>query len=266
MNEERVTLRVADGVARMRLTRPSAGNAIDRDMVEAMDEAVRAIETAAADGSARVVLLGAEGAAFCVGGDLRHFRDRVDGLPTELDVMIGLYHRSTLPRLAALSIPVITAAQGGVGGGGLGLLWLADICLAADDLKLATGFTRLGMTGDGGSSWHLPRLVGLRKAQELALRSVPVGADDALAWGLVTEMVPREDLERVADERAAELAAGPTWAYGGIKRLLEQTWQRDYPAQLLQEYRLMTEGAGRADVREGISAFAERRTPRFDGR
>jgi enoyl-CoA hydratase/carnithine racemase len=266
VRDDRVTLRVEDGVAHLRLSRPDAGNAIDRAMVEAMDEATGLLEEAAAERAARVVLLSAEGPAFCVGGDLRHFQERLDGLRGELDDMIGLYHRSTLPRLAALPVPVVTAAHGGVGGGGLGLLWLADNLIAADDLKLATGFTRLGMTGDGGSSWFLPRLVGLRKAQALLLRSTSVTASEALDLGLVTEVVSRGDLEKVAEAQAAELASGPTWAFAGIKRLLADSWRRSYPDQLTDEYRLMLGGAGRADVREGITAFAERRAPRFDGR
>ncbi|MCF7548587.1 enoyl-CoA hydratase/isomerase family protein [Pseudonocardia sp. WMMC193] len=266
MRADRVALRVDEGVAHLRLSRPDAGNAIDRAMVEALDEAVGLVEKAVTEHTARAVLLAAEGSAFCVGGDLRYFRERLDDLPGELDAMIGVYHGSTLPRLAALDVPVVVAAQGGVGGGGLGLLWIADILIAADDLKLATGFTRLGMTGDGGSSWYLPRLVGLRRAQALALRSTAVSAREALDLGLVTDVVRRGDLAEVAAAQAAELATGPTWAYAGIKRLLADSGRRTYPEQLTDEYRVMLAGAGRADVREGITAFAERRAPRFDGR
>ncbi|MFC5995018.1 enoyl-CoA hydratase/isomerase family protein [Pseudonocardia hispaniensis] len=261
-----MTVRLDNGIARMRLTRPCAGNAIDRDMVEALHEAVGGLEAAVEARDARVVLLTGEGPAFCVGGDLTYLGERVDELPAELEHMIGRFHRSVLPRLAALPVPVVVAAQGGVGGGGLGLLWLADIVLAADDLKLATGFVKLGMTGDGGSSWYLPRLVGLRKALELSLRSTPVTACEACELGLVTRVVPVADLAKAADEQAAEFAAGPTWAYGGIKRLYAQTWSRSYPEQLVAEYDAMVAGASRGDVREGILAFAQRRAPEFDGR
>ncbi len=263
MNPNRVAYQVADGVAEIRLNRPDDGNAIDPAMVEAIDEAVRAAE---GDDDVRCVLLTGAGPAFCVGGDLRFFHGRLDSLRDELDSMIGIWHRSTLRRLTELRVPVVTAARGGIGGGGLGLLWGADVAIVADDVKLTTGFTRLGMTGDGGSSWYLPRMVGLRRAQQLALRSTPVAAAEALDWGLVSRVVPVAELEDVAWAEARALAAGPTWAYGGIKRLLRESGTRAHSDQLLAEYELMLEGADRADVREGITAFVDRRAPKFDGR
>lgn len=263
MHADRATYRVTEGVAEIRMTRPDAGNAIDPAMVEALDAAIRTAET---DDTVRCVLLTADGPAFCVGGDLRFFRSNLDALPEHLDSMISTWHRSALRRLSALPVPVVAAARGGVGGGGLGLLWGADVVVLADDAKLATGFTRLGMTGDGGSSWYLPRLVGLRRAQDLMLRSTPVGAAEALECGLVSRVVPGAELEDTGWALAREFAAGPTWAYGGIKQLLRDSGDRTHADQLMAEYELMRAGAGRADVREGITAFAERRAPEFDGR
>lgn len=263
MNEDRARLEVVDGVAEIRLTRPDSGNAIDPAMVDAIDEAVRAVES---DESVRSVLLTADGPAFCVGGDLRFFRKRVDHLRDDLSSMIGTWHRSTLRRLSELRVPVVAAARGGVGGGGLGLLWGADVVVLAEDAKLATGFTRLGMTGDGGSTWHLPRLVGMRKAQQLTLRSTPVGAAEALELGLVSRVVHGDHLEEVARAEATELAAGPTWAYGRIKDLLREGGRRSYADHLVSELEVMIDGAERADVREGVIAFTERRRPDFDGR
>lgn len=262
MHEDRAIHRVTGGLAEIRLTR-DRGNAIDPAMVEAIDAAVRAVE---ADETVRSVLLTAAGPAFCVGGDLGFFRSRVDDLPAQLDSMIDTWHGSTLRRLSALPVPVVAAVRGGVGGGGLGLVWGADVVVAADDVKLATGFTKLGMTGDGGSTWYLPRLVGMRRAQQLMLRSTPVGAEQALEWGLVSQVVPGDEVEDIARTIAEEFADGPTWAYGGIKQLLRDSDDRTHPDGLLAEYRLMTAGAGRADVREGVIAFTERRAPKFDGR
>jgi 2-(1,2-epoxy-1,2-dihydrophenyl)acetyl-CoA isomerase len=263
MRRDRATLDVADGVAELVLTRPEAGNAIDPPMVEAIDAAVRAVET---DPAVRAMVIHAEGRAFCVGGDLRHFAARLDRMREELASMVGVWHRSTLRRLSALPVPVVVAVQGGIGGGGLGLLWGADVVIAADDLVLATGFARLGMTGDGGSTWYLPRLVGARRARELMLRSTPVRAAEALALGLVSRVVPTGELTDAARADAAAFAAGPTWAYGRIKTLIADAEHRDHAAQLLAELDAMVEGAERADVREGVSAFVERREPSFDGR
>lgn len=263
MNEDRARLEVVDGVAEIRLTRADAGNAIDPAMVEAIDEAVRTVET---DDTVRSVLLTADGPAFCVGGDLTFFRDRIEHLRDDLSSMIGTWHRSTLRRLAGLRVPVVAAARGGVGGGGLGLLWGADVVLLAEDAKLATGFTRLGMSGDGGSTWHLPRLVGMRKAQQLTLRSTPVEAAEALAIGLVSQVVDGDRLDEVARAEATTLAAGPTWAYGRIKDLLLHSGERSHADHLVAELDAMLDGAQRPDVREGVIAFTERRRPEFDGR
>ncbi|WP_145984211.1 enoyl-CoA hydratase-related protein [Pseudonocardia sp. EC080610-09] len=258
MNEDRVRLTVVAGVAEIHLSRPAAGNAIDPEMVESIDEAVRAVE---ADDTVRSVLVTAAGPAFCVGGDLRFFRDRIDRLHEDLSSMIGTWHRSTLRRLSELRVPVVAAARGGIGGGGLGLLWGADVVIVSDNAKLATGFTRLGMTGDGGSTWHLPRLVGMRKAQQLALRSTPVEAEEALKLGLVSQVVSDDRLEETARAEAVELASGPTWAYGRIKDLLRESGERTYADHLVAELDAMLDGAERSDIREGVIAFVERRRP-----
>jgi len=263
MHDDRATLDVVDGVAELRLNRPDAANGIDPAMVDALDDAVRAVESSS---DARVLLITAAGRHFCVGGDLQHFHAHIDDIHGQLDQMISTWHRSTLRRLAHLPIPVVAAARGGAGGGGLGLLWGADVVIAGDDLRLVTGFTKLGMTGDGGSSWHLPRLVGMRRAQQLTLRSTPLTAAEALEWGLVSQVVPAADADDVARAEARALAAGPTWAYGKIKGLLADGLLRSYDDQLVAELDTMLDGAGRDDVREGILAFVERRDPKFDGR
>jgi 2-(1,2-epoxy-1,2-dihydrophenyl)acetyl-CoA isomerase len=258
----RAELTVDDGVARLRLVRADAGNAIDPAMVAAIDDAVSAC---AANAAVRAVLICADGPAFSVGGDLRHFIDRRDRLPEELDAMIGTYHE-TLARLAELPLPVVCAVQGGAAGGGLGLLWCADVVLAADDLKLATGFARLALSGDGGSSWWLPRLVGMRRARELMLGGRVLSAPEALEWGLVTRIVKPDQLEDEALAVAREFAAGPTQAYGEMRRLLARSLSTPLAAQLAYERQACVRCGATADAREGIAAFVERRAPRFEGR
>ncbi len=113
MRHDRVTLEIADGIAELQLNRPEAGNALDKAMAQAIDEAIRAVEDSDA---ARVLLITAQGRSFCVGGDLRHLQQHLDRLPDEVGAMIGIWHESTLPRLAALPIPVVTAAQGATVG------------------------------------------------------------------------------------------------------------------------------------------------------
>src|SRR5207302_2510351 len=181
------------------------------------------------------------------------------------DEIVPVYH-DVLIRMSELDIPVVCAARGVVGGGGLGLLWCADLVIAASDLRLVTGFTGLGLSGDGGSSWALPRMVGRRRAGQLLLLGQQLNAEQALAWGLVDHVVQPERLQDEAEDRAARLAAGPTIAYGHIKRLLRSSHQRSLAGQLAAERAAIVACAGTEDAREGILSFSERRRPEFHGR
>jgi 2-(1,2-epoxy-1,2-dihydrophenyl)acetyl-CoA isomerase len=258
----RVAYTVADGVARIRLVRTAARNAIDMGMVVALGEAAQAC---ANDPGVRAVLISAVGPAFTVGGDLSYLAGRTRDLEVALEEMIPDYHR-TLAQLAALEVPVVCAVQGAIAGGGLGLAWIADIVLAADDSVFATGFTRLGLSGDGGSTWFLPRLVGLRRAQEMEIGGRILNAGEGLEWGLVTRVVPAAELEAEAEALVTRLAAGATVAFGQLRRLLRDSWGASLEQQLDAECTAIKLCARTADAREGISAFLERRSPRFTGR
>ena len=213
----------------------------------------------------RAVLLCADGPAFTVGGDLDHFTRERDRLAAALHDMIAPFHQ-TLARLGELPVPVVCAAQGAIAGGGLGLLWCADVVVLADDAKLATGFSRLGLAGDGGSSWALPRLVGLRRAQQLVLGGRVLDAAEALEWGLATEVVPRGELAARGREHAERLAAGPTVALGRLRALLRQSSATSWEDQLQAELEATVACGETTDAREGVVGFTARRAPVFTGR
>jgi len=257
----RFALERSDGIARITLVRPDGRNAIDPAWVAALGEAVDACR---AYGDLRAVLIAADGPAFTVGGDVDHFAGSLARLPDALQEMIAPYHVA-LAALAELPAPVVCAAHGGIGGGGLGLLWAADVVLLADDAKLATGFAGLGLAGDGGSSWYLPRLLGLRRATELLLEGRVLSAAEALDWGLVNRVVAREALAGEAELTVARLAAGPTRAYSEVRRLLRGALDVDLRAGLDAELRASVRCGETADAREGMAAFAARRAPRFTG-
>jgi 2-(1,2-epoxy-1,2-dihydrophenyl)acetyl-CoA isomerase len=260
--QERVVLSVDDGLAHLRLVWVDGHNAIDPAMVAALGRAVDAI---AADASVRAVLVSADGRSFTVGGDLRHFAGHVDDLAGELERMVGPYHR-TLTQLGGLAVPVVCAAQGPTAGGGLGLLWCADLVLVADDVKLAAGFPRLALSGDGGSSWALPRLVGLRRAQRFLMGGLTLGAAEAVEWGIASEVVPAAELAGRALAEARRLADGPTLALGHMRQLLRGAGAVDWDEHLQRELTAMRECGASADAREGVASFGERRAPAFRGR
>jgi 2-(1,2-epoxy-1,2-dihydrophenyl)acetyl-CoA isomerase len=253
-----LTYGAADGVATIRLHRP----AIDLALVEDLYEAVF---RAAADPGARAVVLCSAGPSLCTGGDLAMFaRLRRAELPGRLRQMIDLYHLA-LERLTSMDAPVVCAVRGAAAGRGLGLVHVADIVVAAEDAKFTLGYAALGLASDGGNSWFLPRVVGLRRAQLLLLNRVLTGPE-ALEWGLVTEVRPAAAVEDRALELARQLAAGPTEAFGRMKRLLRDSWTTDLPGQLSAETAQMTAAGASDDAAEGIAAFAAKRPSAFRGR
>jgi 2-(1,2-epoxy-1,2-dihydrophenyl)acetyl-CoA isomerase len=185
--------------------------------------------------------------------------------PGRLRQMIDLYHLA-LERLTSMDAPVVCAVRGAAAGGGLGLVHVADIVVAAEDAKFALGYAALGLASDGGNSWFLPRVVGLRRAQQLLLLNRVLTGPEALEWGLVTEVRPAAAVEDRALDLARQLAAGPTEAFGRMKRLLRDSWTTDLPGQLSRETAQMTAAGASDDAAEGIAAFAAKRPSAFRGR
>lgn len=255
---DRVEARIDDGLVEMRLTRAASGNAIDPAWVAAFGEAVSRCE------GARAVLICAEGPAFTVGGDLKHFRSRVGDLDVALGEMVPDFH-AALGALAALPAPVVCALQGPIAGGGLGLAFCADIVLAAPSVRFVCGFSLLGLSGDGGGSWWLPRLVGPRRAAEMMLLNRSVSAQEAVEWGIATTVVEADRLHSEALAIARRLAAGPAASLAHMKRLLRESWSASLPEQLDAETAAMIECGRTADAREGVEAFSGRRPPEFKG-
>jgi 2-(1,2-epoxy-1,2-dihydrophenyl)acetyl-CoA isomerase len=260
--EDRVTLSVADGIASLRLTRGEAGNAIDPSWVTAFGAAVSAC---VADDSIRAVLISAEGRAFTVGGDLKHFASRHDDLDRALAELVPPFH-AALGMLASLRVPVVAALQGPIAGGGMGLAFCADVVLVTPAVKFVSGFGLLALSGDGAGSWFLPRLIGSRRAAEMTLLGREVSAQDAVDWGLATRLVDVDALQAEALSVARALAAGPPLANARMKSLLRASATATLDEQLAAETEAMVESGGTADAREGVRAFAERRPPRFTGR
>jgi 2-(1,2-epoxy-1,2-dihydrophenyl)acetyl-CoA isomerase len=249
-----------DGVATLTLARPEAGNGIDLALARELNDVTTAWSV---DRRVRAVLLRAEGANFCVGGDLKSFRDR-DDLPAHLTDVTTYFH-AAISRLARVDAPVVTAVQGSAAGGGLSLALAGDLVLAGASSRFVVAYTAIGFTPDGGSTWILPRLVGLRRALDLALTNRRLTAAEAVAEGLVTTVVPDEALADEALALARSLAAGPTGALGGAKRLLRGSLERDFEHQLLLETESLAAASGSPDGREGVAAFLAKRAPQFHG-
>ena len=247
-------------LAHIKLNRPEVLNALDQPMADAFLAACRNIE---ADQTIRAVLLTGEGRAFMAGGDITLFKG--ENATRDIDVLMRSLHDAIII-LARLRVPVISLAHGFVAGAGVSLALAADIVLAADDAKFLLAYSRLGANPDGGSTYALPRAIGLRRALGFALLEETIEAADAERIGLVNRLVPAATCREAALAVAHRLAGGPTEALGRTKALLRASLDRDLPTQLDNERAEFLAGTFTADFAEGVAAFFGKRKARFEGR
>jgi len=260
---ETIDYRVVDGVAHLTLNRPGARNAIDLRLAEETLAAARLIE---ADDSVRAVLISGNGTDLTVGGDIDYFVGNAEpGAFGDLFATMTAPFHEAFRILDRIDAPIVTAAQGSVAGGGLGYVFAADLVVAAEDARFVTAFAGIGLSGDGGGTWHLPRLVGPRKTMELYLLNRPVTAAEALDLGLVNELVPADQVHARALALATRLAQGPTVGYGHMRRLIRGAWDRDLSAQLYAETAAVAASGDTKDAATGIAAFIAKQKPTFEG-
>jgi 2-(1,2-epoxy-1,2-dihydrophenyl)acetyl-CoA isomerase len=212
----------------------------------------------------RAVLLTGSGKMFCSGGDLRSFAEKGDALPAGLKVLTAYLHAAS-SRFARMNAPMVVAVNGAAAGAGFSLAVAGDLVVAGESAKFTLAYTAAGLSPDGSSTWTLPRLVGTRRAQELMLTNRRLSAAEALDWGLVTRVVPDEELSDASRALARELAQGPTRAYGVVKTLLLSSHAEGLETQMEHEARGIAAMGGTPDGREGIQAFLETRAPKFTG-
>ncbi len=257
-----IDLAIADGVATLTLDRSDARNAIDQRLA---DELLEAVVRIAADTSVRAVLICGEGPDLTVGGDISYFTEHAgDDLGAMLRRMTTPFHLA-FQVLATLDKPIVTVAQGAVAGGGLGLVYTADIVVAAEDARFVTAFASIGLSGDGGGTWHLPRRIGPARAARAYLLNEPISAQDAFDWGLVAEIVAAGEARGRGEDIARRLASGPTRAFAKMRALLREAWDRSLPDQLNAEVEALAATAGTADARGAIDAFIAKKRPTFQG-
>ena len=246
-------------IATLTFNRPSALNAIDVPMAQAFLAAMRALSD---DASVRAVVMRGAGKAFVAGGDLPTLR--ADPARGAADLLTPL--NEAMLRMHGLNAPGIAQVHGAAAGGGLSLMLHADFVLAAESTRFNLADSNLGTSCDVGASWFLPRLVGLRKALEIALLGETFDAQEALRTGLINRVLPAGELEAAVQALARRLADGPTVAHGHMRRLMREGFQRDLAAQLAAEASAFNDCAHTADLPSGIAAFLDKQPARFQGR
>jgi 2-(1,2-epoxy-1,2-dihydrophenyl)acetyl-CoA isomerase len=243
-------------LARIRLTRGASANTIDLRFGPELTAAV----DASAAGGARAVLLDAEGPIFCGGGDMKHFGPYAvagEGLGTELHRVASALHVAELA-LWDLDVPVVACVQGPVAGAGIGLMCCADLVVASTSARFVLAYTRIALSPDGGSSYFLPRMIGLRRALELTLTNRTLSAEEALEWGLVSSVVPDDEARSTATRIAVALADGATGALGRSKRLLRESERHDLSTHLGLEADSLRVSGDSSEGLSGVAAFATR--------
>lgn len=220
----------------------------------------------AGDATVRAVLIRAEGAHFCGGGDLKEMQAGFSGDPQVFFATALADIHAALMTLHGLSVPIVSAVQGFAAGAGCNFALVADIVLVADTATFFEAFTQVGVAVDCGGSWLLPRAIGDKRALYYLLTGAKLKAGDAVAMGLASKVVPQENLEREARQLATQLAAGPTIAYAHIKRLVAEHHRKDLATALYDEQQAQVACAGTADFQTGVNAFLAKETPAFSGR
>ena len=259
MTNALIKLEVSNGLARLTLANPAAGNVLNMAAIEELAQAVERLKAQ----TPRAVLLRAEGKNFCVGGDIRSFSSAPDR-GALLEQMAGRLHES-VAALAALPAPVIAVVQGAAAGAGLSLVAGADLVLAGRNANFTMAYTGIAFSPDGGATYFLPRLIGLRRTQEMALTNRRLSAEEALQWGLVTKVVDDDQLAAEGEALAQRIAAGPSFAFGAVKKLLNDGATRNLVTQLAAETQAIAATARSEDAGEGLAAFLERRPSKFKG-
>ena len=260
-DSDHLTVTVRNDVGRIALDRPATHNAVDAELARALQET---IERLATDDDVRCLTLTGTDGVYCTGADLTTF----DGDERDAETLesIATPLHGSVRAMTSAPKPVVAGVNGVVAGGGIGLALAADVVLVSSAARFEYAYPKIGLSGDGGATWFLPRLVGLRRAQAFALLDEPIDATEAVERGLATEAVPAESFDGRLEEVAAQLAEGPTRAYAEIKTLLREGVNRTLDEQLSVEKERIAGLAETDDYAAGLSGFLEKEPPAFEGR
>jgi 2-(1,2-epoxy-1,2-dihydrophenyl)acetyl-CoA isomerase len=261
MEFSRIKLDIDGAVATITLNHPEVLNATSPEMLEGLGAALDAIEAPERD--VRCIVLTGAGRAFCAGANLQGRGDgggkKVAGAELE-----SVYH-PLLRRLRGLPCPIVSAVNGAAAGIGMSFALLGDLVLAARSAYFLQAFRRIGLVPDGGSTWLLPRRIGMARALELSLLGEKLPAETALSWGLINRVCDDTSLLGEARALAENLARGPTVALGMMRQLYWDSAENSFEDQLNLECRSQRRAGATADFREGVAAFLEKRPARFRG-
>ena len=257
---------VSEHVMTLTMSSPETRNALtsDEQFGEFEDVCVEIND----DKSVRAVVLTGEGSAFCAGGNVKDMRDKVGMFGgTATEIRDG--YRQGIQRIPlaidALEVPIIAAVNGAAIGAGCDLAMMCDLRIASAKALFAESFVKVGLIPGDGGAWFLPRAIGQARANEMSFTGEPINAETAIAWGMVSQVVPPEELMTAANQLADRVAANPPHALRMTKKLLKESRKADLPSILEMSAGLQALAHQMQDHEEAVDAILEKRTPIFKG-
>lgn len=256
-----VLFSIEDHVAAITFNRPNQMNSFNDVMSEELAEITTMIKS---DLSVRAVLLKGAGKLFMAGGDISFFQKKLDRMPEGVQKIVRALNMSIL-NLMKMKAPVVASVHGSVAGVGMSFMMAADLVIAATTTRFTMAYSGIGVSPDGGASYHLPRIVGSKKAMEWLLLSELFTAEEALKAGLINWAVSENELEMLTNQLILKLSKGPTQAFGQIKQLVNDTWEETLENQLAREGHAFEFCSTTTDFKSGVNCFLEKKQPEFVG-
>jgi len=257
---------INDGIATLTMNRPEARNALSMEMRSELCAALLDVEH---DSLVRCVVLKGAGDHFMAGGDVKGMGETIkksaDQIKKEFMLRIHDLH-PIMFAMRRMPKPIIASCTGAAAGAGVSMALACDLVIAAEDAFFTLAYCKIGTSPDGSSSFHLPRAVGIKRAMEIALLGDRFSAQTAKDIGMINFIVPNDELESETQNLATRLAAGPTHVYGNTKALFYRSLESEFESQLQAEAEYFSDCASRPDFKEGVTAFIEKREPRFTGK
>lgn len=258
-----VLVALRSGVLHLTLNRPDKLNSFNEELHLALRAA---FERARDDAGVRAVLLTGAGRGFCAGQDLGARDPRKGAEVPDLGVTLEQFYNPLVRLIRSIPKPVICAVNGVAAGAGANLALVCDIVLAAKSARFIQAFSKIGLVPDSGGTWSLTRLVGEARAKALTMTAEPLGAEQAAEWGMIWQAVDDDALMDQATALAERLAAGPTFGLGMTKQAIQAAHTNSLDAALDLERDLQRQAGRSADYTEGVTAFLEKRAPRYQGK
>jgi 2-(1,2-epoxy-1,2-dihydrophenyl)acetyl-CoA isomerase len=254
-----IIIRTEGPVVYLQLNRPEVFNAFNREMSLELQEQ---LDRLALDTLVRVVVITGNGKAFCAGQDLKEVT--TPELHPGFRTILEDHYNPIIRKIRNMPKPVIAAVTGVAAGAGANIALACDFVMANSSTSFIQAFSKIGLVPDSGGTYFLPRLVGMQKAMAMCLLGDKVSAPDAAAMGMIYKCVDAEVFENETYELAKNLAELPAHALSLTKKLLHKTWEHSLEEQLQMEVELQIEASNSLDYQEGVTAFMEKRKPKFN--